>query len=162
MTSTIVPKEQPIILLDLNYTLADNSRDVIREGRFYNVAVEQYRGWLIEMLDGFRVVLITVRPQRLKADTMARIMAETGWQPDEAYFNEWGLKAPECKRKVVESYVFPKHGRPGPTTYLALESNDETAKMYASFDISRYRALEVKGRPHLLFDPEQPSQPLLF
>lgn len=150
---------KPIILLDLNYTLADNSREVIRQGRLYDVAVERYRTWLIDMIRDLTVLLITVRPQHLKDETLRRIADETGWMPHEAYFNEWGLRAPLAKAKVLDTYVFPKHGRPEETRYLALESNDETAAMYAGHGIPRYRALEVKGKPHLLLGqvPEQTS-----
>lgn len=153
---------KPIILLDLNYTLADNSREVIRYGHVYTVDVERYRRWLIEMLADFTVILITVRPDELRAATLARIAAQTGWQPAEAYFNEWGYRAPKAKQTALERSVFPRHGRPESTRYLALESNDETAAMYATYGIGRYRAQEVKGKPELLLGGEAPSQPTLF
>lgn len=157
MTTT----EKPIILLDLNFTLADNSREVIREGRYYNVGVERYRPWLIDMIREHHVILITVRPHTLKGDTLRRIADETGWMPHEAYFNEWRYRAPKCKETVLHKYVFPRHGRPEETSYLALESNDDTAAMYAGYGIPRYRALEVRGKPHLLSGP-QPEQATLF
>lgn len=157
MTNT----EKPIILLDLNFTLADNSREVIREGRHYNVGIERYREWLIEMLADHTVILITVRPNELKAKTLARIEELTGWQPDEAYFNEWRYRAPKCKETVLAKYVFPRYGRPEETAYLALESNDDTAAMYATYGIPRYRAQQVKGKPQLLAGP-QPEQGTLF
>lgn len=153
--------QKPIILLDLNYTLADNSREVIREGRFYNVAIERYRTWLIDMIRDFHVILITVRPEAHKDETLRRIADETGWMPHEAYFNRWGFRAPKAKERVISTEVFPKHGRPEQTRYLALESNDDTAAMYAEYGIPRYRALEVKGKPHLLLG-QVPEQSTLF
>jgi len=154
--------KKPIILLDLNYTLADNSREVVIYGRGYNVAIERYRTWLIEMLRGFYVILITVRPERYREATLARIKAQTGWQPDEAYFNEWGTRAPETKARILATKVFLHHGSPDRTAYLALESNDATAAMYATHGIPRFRAKDIRGRPELLRGGPVPEQSPLF
>lgn len=154
--------DTPIILLDLNHTLADNSHEVVIYGRAYNVAIERYRTWLIDMLRDHHVILITVRPQRYREETMARIKAQTGWQPDEAYFNEWGTRAPETKARILATSVFPRYGTPTTTSYVALESNDATAAMYAAHGIPRYRAKDVRGRPELLRGEPMPEQSTLF
>jgi hypothetical protein len=144
-------QEQPILLLDLNYTLAANSRDVIGGlGRFYNVGVERYNGWLRDLIAGHYVILITVRPDEHKKATLDRIWNELRWQPNEAYFNQWNLRAAKCKELVLHKYVFPKHGQADRTWYLAIESNDETAAMYASYGIERYRAKDVRNHPSVL------------
>lgn len=144
--------ERPIILLDLNYTLAANSGEVIDGGRFYNVAAEKYRPWLRDLIADFYVILITVRPSSYRTKTLKRIAAELNWQPNEAYFNEWGYRAPKCKQTVIEHRVFPRHGRPDTTWYLALESNDETAAMYATYGIKRRRARDVQHAPGFLLE----------
>lgn len=140
--------ELPILLLDLNYTLAENSRDVMLSGYQYRVSVEEYRPWLRDLIQAHHVILITVRPERYKRETLARIGQQLGWAPNEAYFNEWGYRAPQTKQTVLEQYVFPKHGRD--TWYLAIESNDRTAEMYANYGIDRYRAKDVQASPHVL------------
>jgi hypothetical protein len=142
--------EQPILLLDLNYTLAANSSEVISKGRFYNVAAERYNAWLRDLIAGHYVILITVRPVEYRKQTLDRIWNELRWQPDEAFFNEWALNAPKCKELVLNKYVFPKHGQPDRTWYLAIESNDETARMYASYAIDRHRARDVRNHPGVL------------
>jgi hypothetical protein len=144
------PPEQPILLLDLNYTLAANSADVIRTGRFYNVQAEKYHGWLRDLILGHHVILITVRPEEYRKETLARIWDQLKWQPAEAHFNQWKLPAPKAKELVLHKYVIPQHGHPDTTWYLAIESNDETAAMYASYGIERYRARDVRNHPRVL------------
>lgn len=148
--------ERPIILLDLNYTLAANSQQVMK-GSNYNVGVEQYRPWLRDVIADHHVILIMVRPQGYKQETLARIKAQLNWQPDEAYFNEWGYRAPQAKQTVLEQYVFPKHGRDA--WYLAIESNDQTAAMYRDYGIERYRANDVQASPGVLVSKEQRMKP---
>ena len=153
--------ERPIILLDLNYTLAENSRAVLQKGRIYNVGVENYRPWLRDLLRDFYVILITVRPSKYREETIMRIWNELKWQPDEAWFNEWGYHAPRCKEMVINRSVFPKHGQPDATWYLAIESNDDTAAMYATYGISRHRANDIRNAPALLTQGGEMS-PRLF
>jgi hypothetical protein len=142
--------ELPILLLDLNFTLARNSHDVIRKTRFYDVGAEQYNTWLRDLIAHHYVILITVRPEEYRQATLDRIWAELKWQPAEAYFNQWALRAPKCKELVLHKYVFPKHGQPESIWYLAIESNDETAAMYASYGIERHRAKDVRNHPSVL------------
>ena len=77
-------------------------------------------------------------------------ISELRWQPDEAFFNEWALNAPKGKELILNRYIFPKHGQPDQTWYLAIESNDETARMYASYAIDRHRARDVRNPPGVL------------
>lgn len=120
-----------IILLDLNYTLAANS-DTRLAGSDYGTFVdtaELYRQWLVELVRPHHVILITARPSRWRDRTLARIMAVTGWTPNEAHFNETHSAAPpKLKREILQQQVYPRHGRD--VTYLALESNTATRAMY--------------------------------
>jgi len=150
MTQRTAQAEQPILLLDLNYTLAENSSEVIRKGTHYNVAVERYRPWLRDLIANHYVILITVRPDSYRKETLERIWNQLHWQPNEAYFNQWNFRAAKCKETVLHRYVFPKHGQPESTWYLAIESNDETAAMYAGYGIDRYRAKDVQNMPRVL------------
>ena len=143
----------PIILLDRNYTLAENSREVIRDGRFYAVGVERYRAWLRDLIADHYVILITVRPTSFRQETLRRIKEQLNWQPDEAHFNEWGFRAPTCKERILTTAVFPRHGDPADRTYLAIESNDDTARMYRTYGIRRHRAAEIRETPALLVEP---------
>lgn len=81
---------------------------------------------------------MTTRPDKLKAATLANIKEKTGWSPQHAFFNEWGLKAPEAKQRMLKDYVFPKFGDDN-AKYLAIESNDDTARMYADNGIERVK-----------------------
>jgi hypothetical protein len=86
--------------------------------------------WLVDMLRTRKVILITARSSEHREQTMNRIKAVTGWEPAEAYFNEWGFSPPESKLKVLRRHVYPRHGKPAQTAYLALESNTATRAMY--------------------------------
>lgn len=141
----------PIMLLDLNYTLAENSKAVMNGPNRYKVEVEHYRLWLIDLIRDYRVFIVTARPIEYRDATLARIASEAhGWQPEEAWFKEWNARAPRSKQRSLETYIFPNHGRSDETRYLALESNDDTAKMYAAYGIQRTRARDLEADPLLL------------
>jgi hypothetical protein len=137
----------PIILLDLNYTLVENSREVMKSPSVYDISVERYRTWLIDLIRNHYVILITARPHRLREETLAHLRAATGWEPNEAYFNERRVKAPLAKETALLNHVFPGHGTPGTTRYLALESNKDTAAMYAGHGIPSRRQSEIEADP---------------
>ncbi|NVB39972.1 hypothetical protein G6O69_19160 [Pseudenhygromyxa sp. WMMC2535] len=80
-------RPEPIVLLHLNHTLAENSAERFgRRGCYADwiAAHERYRAWLVDLLRERTVLLVTARPTRYEAATMRRI-AETceGWQPTE-------------------------------------------------------------------------------
>jgi len=94
---------------------------------------ETYRQWLVEMLRPHQVILITARPDRWKAPTLARIQELTGWQPMDAYFDDGSIRTPPAiKRHILLDQIFPKHGR---GEYYAIESNPKTRAMYATLGI---------------------------
>ena len=140
--------QKPIILLDLMYTLIGNMAE--RDAWFaahghtpdaYLTWIEQaehMRGWLVDLLraSGGRVILITARSLRYQEASLLRIAADTGgWRPDEAYFSTRPQPPPAWKHLVLHKHVFPAHGDPDATRYLALESNPATRRMYAAHDI---------------------------
>jgi len=145
-----MPSVKPIILLDLNYTLVENSREVMKSPSVYDVSVERYRTWLIDLLHTHYVILITARPERYREATLTHMQATVGWTPDEAWFNQRRVKAPQAKKTALLEHVFPNHGTPNATRYLALESNRDTAAMYAGFDIPSHRQQEIELDPTLL------------
>lgn len=127
------PYRGRIILLDLNFTLVANSRELgFPSGR--SLHREEYRSDLVEAIRAEDVILITVRPARLKEATLQRIAEKLGWQPAEAWFNDLGYRAPEFKRHALLHHVMPRHGRDA-DRYFAIESNVATRNMYAGFGI---------------------------
>lgn len=58
-----------IVLLDLNYTLVENSRETF-DGYSCDVKNEEYRTWLID-LRPHTVILVTVRSRALQGLTMS-------------------------------------------------------------------------------------------
>ena len=150
---------RPVILLDLNYTFVDNSRQTHMPGR-PDVDNEQYRTWLIplfEQMDAI-VVMVTVRHERYREKTLARIERLTGWQPHQVYFKPPHLSKmtpPDHKHRVVVEHVWPEFGRT--RTYLALESNSDTRARYAQLGI---KAQRVAKQPDLWSALPEPA-PLL-
>ena len=124
-----------IYLLDLNYTLVANSapHGTSPAPMQKRMETELYRQWLVEMLRPHQVILITARPDRWKAPTLARIQELTGWQPMDAYFDDGTIRTPPAiKRRILLDRIFPKHGR---GEYYAIESNPKTRAMYATLGI---------------------------
>lgn len=126
----------PVILLDLNFTFVDNTREAHRLPAIYNVALETYRQWMLPFLRAHTVVLITVRPKKYEEQTLARIRDLCdGWQPRLACFNEWRVAGQVSKERCLRQNVFPIYGEPAGGQYLALESNAKTRSMYAGYSI---------------------------
>lgn len=123
-----------IILLDLNYTLVENSHEKAKP--FHKqIAGEQYRRWLIDLLWGREVILITARPEYYRAETLASIAMKTGWRPTDAFFNNRRLPPPAFKRIAVVKDIFPRYGD-GPAGYFGLESNPRTRDVYEKLGIN--------------------------
>ena len=130
-----------IILLDLNYTLVENSDEKYRPFA-KQIEAERYRGWLVELVKPYHVILMTARPTMHEAATLASIHAKTGWLPQEAYFNAYGLTPPLAKERMLNEHVRPNHGH---ARYLAIESNPKTHAMYARYGI---RSVKVEPGDH--------------
>jgi hypothetical protein len=139
---------RPIILLDLNYTLVANSPAKRKQRGPYIAKIQQetYRLWLVGLLREYYTVLYTVRFEQYRTPTLARIQAMADWQPEEAYFNPTGgYDAPAVKRAYLEQSVFPVHGGPDETAYLALESNQAVRSMLrAQFAIPAQRVGDMR------------------
>jgi hypothetical protein len=152
-----------VILLDLMYTLIGNMAERAafeKSGGKYAgwIQQERVRPWLVDLLrnSGLQVLLMTVRQEKWRQATLARIAEQTGgWQPDQAYFSQRPMPPPSAKRGMLLHDVFPQWGRDA-SLYLALESNPATRQMYASFGI---RAIPVPDAPWtaLPLEPEEIS-----
>lgn len=137
-----------IALVDLNYTLVENSPKwgapkiypFIRQ-----IEQETYRQWLVDFLRDKYAILITARPARYREQTLERILSQTGWQPQEAYFAEISATPPEIKEDLLLRYIFPKHGRNG-KDYFGIESNPKTRAMYLCYNIESLRAEDFKTK----------------
>ena len=126
-----------IILMDLNVALSANFSEM-KHHSFINfiTSEEKYRLWLIDLLREEYVIVITARDIKWKEQTLKRIFEESGWNPQEALFNDTGIsgqKAPEIKKAAMEKYVLPTHG--AGANYLAIESNAATRSMYKKLGI---------------------------
>ena len=131
-------------LLDLNQTLVDREKNAPRIRPFeLQIERETYRQWLVEILRNSYVILITARPVKYKQMTLARILALTNWQPQEAYFAEISATPPEIKEDLLLRYIFPKHGRNG-KDYFGIESNPKTRAMYKRYDIYSVKAEDFR------------------
>lgn len=137
-----------VVLLDLNYTLVGNqaeSREAGGGSFDKRMEHERYRKWLKDLIQDRYVIIITARPVKYREKSLENIRRLLDWQPAEAYFNEKDLSPPECKRDILERYIFPKHGRPGEgVEYIAIESNPRTAEMYSSFGIPALRVWDER------------------
>lgn len=125
--------ERPdVILLDLNYTLIGDQQ-VSRYTRPIErrVEEEQYRMDLVEALAGYRVFMLTARPERQKAVTLAAIGRRIPQLVLEAaYFNTHDEEPPAAKRRMLKTFILP--AGIDPAACFAIESNPLTRQMYAA------------------------------
>lgn len=127
--------EDKKILLDLNYTLVSNQRDTRMIRPFSTRLVyEDYRADLISAIKDNHVIMITARPDYQKNQSLENILRKTGWNPEEAYFNDLNLDPPSCKESILKRFVFPLYGNEG-EQFFAVESNPKTRAMYARYGI---------------------------
>lgn len=127
---------QRIILLDLNYTLVSNQQQTRLIRPFSaRMQAEEYRMDLLEAIKDDYVIIITARPDYQRDETLRNVLRKTGWQPKEAYFNDFNLDPPRIKDSILRRFIFPKHGQDG-SRYFAVESNPLTREMYAGYGIA--------------------------
>ena len=129
-----------IILLDLNYTLVANSLEKHKPFAL-QIQKETYRNWLVSLVAPYHTILMTARPEKHKQATLDSLYFKVGWVPQEAHFNRFHKPPHEAKRIMLETLVFPKHGR-NSTQYLAIESNPRTQGMYADYGIPSIKVFE--------------------
>jgi len=131
------PAPRPeIILLDLNYTLIAHQQ-VSRYIRPIEkrVELEQYRLDLVDALVGYRVFMLTARPERQKAATLAAIGRRIPQLIlERAYFNTHDEQPPDAKLRMLTEFVIPLGV--DLTTTFAVESNPLTRRMYKANGIS--------------------------
>ena len=125
-----------IILLDLNYTLIGDQmvsryiRPIERRVEF-----EQYRMDLVEALAGYRVFMLTARPEYQKAATIAAMARRIPQlRLERAYFNTHDEQPPDAKRRMLETFILPDGI--DPAVCFAVESNPRTRAMYATLGIA--------------------------
>jgi len=121
-----------IILLDLNYTLVANSKQT--KGPYpARIYKQTYEKELIKLIQNNTVILITARPYKYSYETLKHIKEETGFTPDDSYWNigtwEDGMQPHRLKEYWLENAIFDKYGK-DPKQYVAIESNKMTRKMY--------------------------------
>lgn len=140
--------QRPTVLLDLNFTLVGDSILKRRQGGTYlsKILKEHYRGWLIELLRPYRVILWTVRFQTYRETTLARLQELHDWQPDHHFFNPTtSYEAHLVKERYLVEQVIPQFGQPVDTPFFALESNALTRTMLKRYGIP---AVKVEAQSH--------------
>ena len=129
--------DDKIILLDLNYTLIANSKEIWNYPLEKKIRSQQYEKDLIELIKDNYVILITASPYKRSHKILRDIKDKTDFVPDESYWN-FGGQPPEIKKYWMENEIIPQHGD-DMTKYLAIESNPKTRRMY--------QKLQIESRP---------------
>lgn len=117
-----------IILLDLNYTLISNSKEIRNMPLDEKIRNQKYEDNLINLIKDNYVILITASPYKRSHKILRDIKEKTGFVPNESYWN-FGGQPPEVKKYWMENEIIPQHGD-DMKVYLAIESNPKTRKMY--------------------------------
>lgn len=127
-----IPKDK-IILLDLNYTLIANSKEIKYLPLDEKIRSQKYEIDLISLIKDNYVILITASPYKRSFAILKDIREKTGFVVDESYWN-FGLQPPKLKKYWMENSVLPGHGK-DMDKYLAIESNPATRRMYNKMGI---------------------------
>ena len=127
-----IPKDK-IILLDLNYTLIANSKEIRTMPLDKKIKSQKYETDLINLIKNNYVILITASPYRRSHKILRDLKEKTGFEPDESFWN-FGRQPPALKKYWMENEVIPQHGDDG-DKYLAIESNPATRRMYKKLGI---------------------------
>ena len=127
-----IPKDK-IILLDLNYTLIANSKEIRTMPLDKKIKSQKYETDLINLIKDNHVILITASPYRRSHKILRDLKEKTGFEPDESFWN-FGRQPPALKKYWMENEVIPQHGEEG-DKYLAIESNPATRRMYKKLGI---------------------------
>lgn len=127
-----IPKDK-IILLDLNYTLIANSKEIRTMPLDKKIKSQKYETDLINLIKDNYVILITASPYRRSYKILRDIKEKTGFEPNESFWN-LGRQPPALKKYWMENEVIPQHGD-GEDKYLAIESNPATRRMYKKLGI---------------------------
>ena len=127
-----IPKDK-IILLDLNYTLISNSWKIRYDKLPQKIFNRQYEHELVNKIKDNYIILITASPYSTSFDSLKHINENTDLKIDESYWN-FGKRPPELKEYWLKKAVLPTHGNDS-TKYLAIESNKDTRRMYAKYNI---------------------------
>lgn len=127
-----IPKNK-IILLDLNYTLIANSKEIRNMHLNEKIKNQEYENDLINLIKDNYVILITASPYKCSHKILRDIREKTGFVPDESYWN-FGAQPPQVKKYWMENEILPIHGK-DESKYLAIESNPRTRKMYNKLGI---------------------------
>lgn len=127
-----IPKDK-IILLDLNYTLIANSKEIRTMPLDEKIKSQEYEEDLIDLIKDNYVILITASPYKRSHKILRDLKEKTGFEPDESYWN-FNRQPPVVKKYWMENEVIPTHGD-NPEQYLAIESNPATRRMYKKLGI---------------------------
>lgn len=128
-----IPKDK-IILLDLNYTLIANSKEIKYFQLDKKIKSQKYEEKLIDLIKDNYVILITASPYKRSYKILRDIKEKTDFEVNESYWN-FGNRQPHVLKKYwMENEIIPQHGD-DMAKYLAIESNENTRRMYKKLGI---------------------------
>ena len=122
-----------IILLDLNYTLIANSKEIKWLPMIEKIKSQKYETDLINIIKDNYVILITASPYRRSYKILRDLKEKTGFEPDESFWN-FDRQPLALKKYWIENEVIPQHGDDR-DKYLAIESNPATRRIYKKLGI---------------------------
>jgi len=139
-----------IILLDLNFTLiADQQVSRYIRPIERRVELEQYRMDLVDALVGYRVFVLTARPEHQKTATLAAISRRIPQLAlERAYFNTHDEKPPDAKYRMMSRFILPDGI--APAWCFAIESNPKTRAMYGKLGVTTAPSVLPRGRVNSL------------
>lgn len=123
-----------IILLDLNYTLAEQTG--MNPHTFqYDVSKDVYRKDLVEAISGKRIFMITARTDNYEDETRKKIEADTGLKIERFYFKpirKRFMKVHDFKKSIVLQLLEEGFS---PDDFFGIESNANTRASYKSIGV---------------------------
>jgi len=125
-----------VVLLDLTHTLiADQQVSRYIRPIELRVEQEQYRTDLVEAPAGYRVFMLTARPEKQKAATLGAMSRRIPQlRLEAAFFNTHDEEPPAAKLRMMRDFILPDGI--DLATCFALESNPLTRKMYVGIGIA--------------------------
>lgn len=144
---------EKIILLDLNYTLAEKTG--MNPKTFeYDVSKDVYRKDLASAISGKRIFMITARTDNYEDETRKKIESDLGLKIERFYFKPYKkrfVKVHDFKKSIVLELLDEGFSA---DDFFGIESNAQTR--------SAYKSIGVDSCPYADYMKMQKNEPELF
>jgi len=120
---------ETLVILDLRNGFCDGWR----VGKKFKD--QPLRAWMIDDLKDYRVILTSTQPWNEAGAILRRIAEETGWVPNDFYFNDGKQSNMTLKRHILCNILFRKYGGPLKNEWVAIDEDPRTQRLYASFGV---------------------------